>query len=113
MTTSGPESLGHLRTVLEGLVPLHMMRLNRPGEMSRARAEAQDLGDVIAEAGDRLTASGNFRSPSDRATRSQVLNAMATCLALGAHQPGGVTWVGAHWCTAPHNECPNREEGAA
>ncbi|MFF9787118.1 hypothetical protein [Streptomyces nigrescens] len=113
MTVPVPESLGHLRTLLEGLVPLHMMRLNRPGELSRAHQEAEGLGDVIAETGDRLTASGNFRSPSDRAARRQVLNAIATCLALGAHQPGGVTWAGAHWCTAPHPNCPNAQQGAA
>lgn len=52
-------------------------------------------------------AAGNFRSTADRQTRSEVLTAMATCLALGALQPGGVTWSGRHWCTAPHADCPH------
>ena len=105
-----------LITVLGGLVPLHLMRLTRPGELSRAQSEAAadgGLADTIAEAGDRLTAPGNFRKPADREARCQVLNAMATCLALGALQPGGVTWCGAHWCTAQHPDCPNKPTEAA
>lgn len=64
------------------------------------------LADAITEAGDRLTAPGNFQNQTDRHARGQLLAAMATCLALGAEQPGGITWAGAHWCTAPHPDCP-------
>lgn len=104
------EAIERLLLVLDGLVSLHLMRLGQPGELARAHAEAtaQDgLADVIAEAGDRLTAPGNFRDPEDRRTRGRLLTAMATCLAIGAMQPGGITWAGHHWCTAPHDECPN------
>lgn len=91
-----------LLDILGGLVPLHLMRLqHHPGEMQRAYAEAGDLADAIAEHGDRLTNSGSFRDPAHRAERARVLSAMATCLALGAMQPGGVTWAGRHWCTDP------------
>lgn len=99
---------GPLLTILDGLVPLHLMRLARPGEYQRALAEAGDLADAIAEAGDRLTAPANFRAPSDRRTRGELLNTMATCLALGARQPGGIVWAGRHWCIAAHEDCPNR-----
>jgi len=107
------ETIARLLLILDGLVPLHLMQLNRPGELHRAHAEAGDLADRISEAGDRLTAPGNFRNPDDRRERSRVLNAMAVCLALGARQPGGITWAGAHWCTNPHPECPNAKAGAA
>jgi hypothetical protein len=103
------EAIDRLLLILDGLVPLHLMRLDRPGELARTHAEAtaQDgLADRIAEAGDRLTAPGNFRDPEDRRIRGRLLGAMATCLALGAHQPGGITWAGRHWCTAPHTNCP-------
>lgn len=99
-----------LLLVLDGLVPLHLMRLGQPGELARAHAEATaqgGLADVIAEAGDRLTAPGNFRDPEDRRTRGRLLTAMATCLAIGARQPDGITWAGHHWCAAPHDACPN------
>lgn len=104
------EAIEGLLLVLDGLVPLRLMRLNRPGELACAHAAAGaegGLADVISEAGDRLTAPGNFRDPEDRRTRSKVLNAMAACLALGARQEGGITWAGRHWCTAVHADCPN------
>ncbi|WP_445520496.1 hypothetical protein [Streptomyces sp. NEAU-174] len=105
-----------LMMVLTGLVAVRILALARPGEMARAHAEAAADGglvDIISETGDRLTAPGNFRGPCERKTRAEVLNAMAACLALGAHQPGGVTWAGHHWCTAPHDNCPNRRYRAA
>lgn len=104
------EAIERLLLLLDGLVPLHLMRLDRPGELARAHAQAiaeDGLADLIAEAGDRLTAPGNFRDPEDRNKRAQLLTAMATCLAIGARQPGGITWAGRHWCAARHADCPN------
>jgi hypothetical protein len=37
---------------------------------------------------------------------SEVHTAIAKALALGALRPGGVTWLGRHWCVAPHGTCP-------
>jgi hypothetical protein len=37
---------------------------------------------------------------------AEVFNAIAKGLGIGAYQPGGVTWLGRHWCTAPHGACP-------
>lgn len=110
------EATERLFLLLDGLVPLHLMRLNQPGELARAHAATTlegGLADVIAEAGDRLTAPGNFRDPEDRRTRGRLLTAMATCLALGARQPGGITWAGHHWCVAPHADCPNTRPAVA
>lgn len=88
-------------TVLSGLVPLYMMRLARPSEMARAIEAAADLADVLGGSGDRLTAPGNFKSRSDHVLRGDALNAAAMTLALGAYQPGGVTWCGMHWDANP------------
>lgn len=76
------ERMETLRVILEGLVPLRILALSRPGELDRARAQAGDLADVIACGGDRLV----------------------------AHDPGGVTWAGLHWCTGPHEFCPARPQ---
>lgn len=104
------EAIERLLLVLNGLVPLHLMRLDRPDELARVYTQAcaeDGLADVIAEAGDRLTAPGNFRDPEDRIKRGRLLSAMATCLAIGARQPEGITWAGQHWCAARHDGCPN------
>ena len=39
-------------------------------------------------------------------SRAEVYTAIAQALALGALLPGGVTWLGRHWCAAPHGTCP-------
>jgi hypothetical protein len=98
--------------VLGGLVPLHLMKLANPAELARAQQEAALIGgqaDVIAEAGDRLTAAGNFSGAEQRRIRGQALSATARAIALGAMIEGGITWCGTHWCTAPHDDCPNRQ----
>jgi hypothetical protein len=37
---------------------------------------------------------------------AEIFNAVAKGLGLGALVPGGVTWLGRHWCTTPHGKCP-------
>lgn len=96
-----------LVNLLGGLVPLHMLRLSDPGRRMRVAYEAGNLAAYIAAAGDHLTNPAKYRRPDDRQARARVLSAMAAGLALGAYQPGGITWGGSHWCTAPHPECPN------
>jgi hypothetical protein len=91
-----------LMTVLDGLIPLHLMRLAQLSEGDRSRL-AERYADALAAGADRLTAPGNF---DDRAERSEALTALAGALAIGAMQPGGVTWAGRHWCTKPHPNCP-------
>lgn len=91
-----------LMTMLDGLIPLHLMRLSDLSEGDRRRL-AERYADDLAAGADRLTAPGNF---DDRAERSEALTALAGGLAIGAMQPGGVTWAGRHWCTKPHPDCP-------
>lgn len=113
--TAEAEALDRLLLILDGLVPLHLMRLADPGELARAHREAAadgGIADVIAHSGDRLTASGNFHGDGEHHTRGRLLSALARGLALGAMQPGGVTWAGAHWCAAPHDACPNTREAS-
>jgi hypothetical protein len=94
---------------LEGLVPLYLIRFEaQPLELARAFAESDSAADILAESGDRLTAPGNFTGAEERDRRGEALSATARALALGALQPGGVTWSGRHWCTQPHPDCPNR-----
>ena len=97
-----------LLDILDGLVPLHLMKLSGPAAAARAREKAEPLSWTIAESGDRLTAAGNFKHSSARSERAQVLNAMATGLALGALEHGGVNFLDRHWCTTEHPDCPNR-----
>jgi len=44
---------------------------------------------------------------------AEIFNAIAKGLALGALLPGGVTWLGRHWCTAPHGKCPGEASAPA
>lgn len=91
-----------LKLALDGLIPLHLMRLADLSEGDRRRL-AEQYADGLATGADRLTAPGNF---TDRHERGQALNALAGGLAIGATQPGGITWAGHHWCTTPHPGCP-------
>jgi hypothetical protein len=99
-----------LMAVLDGLIPLHLMRLAELSEGDRRRL-AERYADGLAAGADRLTAPGNF---DDRGERAEALTALAGGIALGAMQPGGITWAGRHWCTTPHPNCPvnkvNRRE---
>lgn len=98
-----------LLTLLDGMVELKLLCFADPAKLAAARAETGSLATTLAESGDRLTAPGNFGRDRDRhRIRSEALNAASTALALGALQPGGITWCGRHWCTAPHDDCPTR-----
>lgn len=92
-----------LLDVLSGLIPLHLSRLAGLSDRDRAHVTEQ-YADEIAASGDRLTAPENF---DDRHERARALTALAGGLAIGAMQPGGVTWAGRHWCTTPHVNCVN------
>lgn len=98
-----------LLTVLDGLIPLHLMRVATMSDHEQQRL-ALVYADQIAAAGDRLTAPGNF---ADRGDRAVALNALAAGLAIGAAQDGGIAWMGHHWCTQPHVNCANARKAAA
>lgn len=96
--------------ILNGLVALRLAEFTQPEAHAAAAARAAETADVIAEYGDRITAPGNFTDPADRRDRGRAFAAMATAIALGAHQPGGITWAGHHWCTTPHVNCVNERK---
>lgn len=102
MSTEAPLLPPMLLTVLNGLIPLHLARLAGLSEGDRRRL-AEQYADGLATGADRLVMPGNF---TDRRERSQALTALAGGLAIGAMQPGGITWAGRHWCVTPHPGCP-------
>jgi hypothetical protein len=98
-----------LLTAIEGLIPLHLVQLADLTDRARQRLAVQ-YADELAAGADRLTAPGNF---DDRRERAAALTALAGAIAIGALQPGGITWAGRHWCTRPHHGCPVNSVNAA
>jgi hypothetical protein len=97
-----------LLTAIEGLIPLHLVQLADLTDRARQRLAVQ-YADELAAGADRLTAPGNF---DDRRERAAALTALAGAIALGALQPGGITWAGRHWCSSPHVNCVNERNAA-
>lgn len=85
-----------MRTTLDGLVPLYMLRMARRGLPSDARI--QECADIITANGDDLE-----HGRGDGATLA--LNAFAEAIAtLALMRPEGVDLLGGHWCR-DHSEC--------
>ncbi|QXJ25944.1 hypothetical protein AGRA3207_007513 [Actinomadura graeca] len=92
----------NIRTALQALIPQAIAELQEVSfEQRRARAAA--ASQIIAERADRLM----FAARS----RPGVLGPLAEGLAVLAFQPGGVTALGLHACTAPHIGCPSAAAG--
>ena len=83
---------------LSAAVPLWIEKL-RALEPEQRLARAGGLSDIIAAHGDIILYRGGKRGESAKA-----FNALAEGLAIGAFQPGGVTFAGEHWCVN-HAEC--------
>src|SRR5215471_15823155 len=90
---AGREQTALLLLTLETAVPMWAVTVASWPAGRRARAAS---ARAQAAAGD--TARG-YRP-------AEVCTAIAKGLGIGACQPGGVTWFGRHWCTAPHGTCP-------
>lgn len=97
-----------LWTVLDGLIAVQAARIAELSEGDRRRL-AEQYADALATGADRLTAPGNF---TDRRERAAALTALAGAIAIGAGQPGGITWAEHHWCTRPHVNCVNERNAA-
>jgi len=95
------EAIERLFLILDGLIAIRLAEIAALSDDDRQRL-AQQAGDELAAGADRLTAPGNF---DDRRERARALAALANGIAIGAHQPGGITWAGRHWCNAPHLDC--------
>jgi hypothetical protein len=91
-----------LLTTLQLAVPLHIAVLATSTVEERI-ALAKTAADVIASQGDLLQFKGS--KPGKTAA---VFNALARGLAAAAYQPGGVTFLGQHWCT-DHVLCTSAE----
>ncbi len=85
-----------MRTTLDGLVPLYMLRMARRGLPSDERI--QECADIITANGDDLEHSREHGS-------AEALNAIAEAIAtLALVRPEGVDLLGGHWCRN-HEEC--------
>jgi len=118
MTTLAPphpadsERTALLRVTLETAVPMWAVTVASWPTGRRLR-EAHEAAEVISHGADVLF-HAPMRKPGAAAPGqmareyrpAEVCNAIAKALGIGAHQPGGVTWLGRHWCTAPHGTCP-------
>lgn len=120
---------GLLLTFLETAVPMWAAAA-ASWPAGRLSQETRDTGELLARcsdallgldcaypgpAADRSPAPGVLTIGREQAAqgartagagRADILNAIAKALALGALMPGGVTWLGRHWCVAPHGTCP-------
>lgn len=108
-------------TVLDGLVPLHIVDL--AASPSRLRAALHGLDghiDTITAAAQHL-AENNYRltqrgrvvrmRATARRERRQALHSMARALAvLALTAEDGVDFHGRHWCSAPTCRAANRDE---
>lgn len=101
-TQRGEQRLATLLTTLELAVPMHIAEVRTHSEEWRA-GEARRCADVIAAHGDHLQFGGKYCAAT--------FNAVARGLALGACQPGGVTYHGKHWCL-DHDACTQAERDA-
>ncbi|MEU4570798.1 hypothetical protein [Micromonospora sp. NPDC023956] len=87
---------------LEAAVQLHMLTLAPMNPKVRDRILARwaaDAADQVASKGDIL----QFRSKK-AGESAEVFNHLAKGLTALAHQPGGVTAFGRHWCV-DHQQC--------
>ena len=85
-----------MRTALDGLVPLYMLRMARQGVPSEARI--QECVDIITANGDDLEHSREHGS-------AESLNSIAEGIAtLALVRPEGVNLLGGHWCR-DHRVC--------
>lgn len=92
MMTTADAWRKQLVTLLDGLVPLHMLTLSRRG-ISQDRVDA--ALDTISSSGDAFEP-GGVRS---RDARGSLLGALAEAIAIIAiTRPEGVDVFGAHWC---------------
>ncbi len=83
-------------------VPLWMERVKAyPEEIRLARA--RECGQVVAERGDII----QFRAKK-RGETARAFNALAEGIACAAFQPGGITFLGQHWCR-DHEACRRAE----
>jgi hypothetical protein len=81
----------HLKIALSAAVPLRIWEMRDWSERRRIE-ETRGVADVIGCEGDLLMFGGK------RGETARVFNALAKGVAAAAYQPGGITFLGVHWC---------------
>lgn len=93
-----------LRDVQGGLaflVPITIAEF-RPLTVEARMVRAGEDSSNIAHNADQL-----IRGQADRRSRkNSVLASVARAMAIGAFNPGGITFLGVHACDEPHEDCP-------
>ncbi|WP_326646088.1 hypothetical protein OG884_15665 [Streptosporangium sp. NBC_01755] len=91
-----------LRIGMEVMVPMSIAAVADWSAEGR-QAAAVSAADLISSGADQMWE----HNPRKRdLPQGRVTATIARGLAVLAYQPGGVTWAGSHWCTAPHEGCP-------
>lgn len=95
----------NVRMGLLGLVPFRCAELADASE-EQLKEFAKEAADLIAHKADAFEHQKKGQKPTG------VLAALATAIALGARQEGGITHLGVHACLEPHEGCPRESNGA-
>lgn len=90
-----------LLIALEAAVPLEIASV-RNWSLEHRQIAAAEAGDAISGHGDALMFGSGKRGET-----AGVFTQLARGLAIGACNPGGVTFAGMHWCAWSHPHCPN------
>lgn len=94
------EAMVRLREYCEVFTPLHIAELRQQGGPSPSDfATAREFGQEFAEIGDLIMhAYGNEITPKERDRARKGRARLARAFAVMAFVPGGVKWLGMHWC---------------
>ncbi|WP_046468670.1 hypothetical protein [Allosalinactinospora lopnorensis] len=92
-----PRNLAVLVTTLHMAVPIAMRKIAGLTDHERRELAGQSAA-WVAEHGDDLLYGGRHCAAA--------YTMLARGLAALAFTPGGVTFVGKHWCIRPHLDCP-------
>ena len=95
----------HLSIALQATVPIAILEM-RSWTAEARQAAAAEWGQIIASHGDDIL----FRS-ARQGDSAKAFTALARGLAALAYCPGGVRFLGIHWCT-DHQACIGAEREA-
>ena len=95
-----PLDMSTLAETLRLAVPMHM------AEAAGMRPEHRVATASRLVGADELPGDALIFGANNPKTTARAFNSLARGLAMAAYQPGGVTYLGAHWCTGPHDGCP-------
>lgn len=106
MTTTDESKRAVMLACLEIAVPMAMPRVARMSHSERDALAGRAM-ETISSGGDAIL----YREKADRGSAARGFTDIAQALAILAHGPGGVTWLGAHWCEVW--PCPGHDDEKA